>query len=374
MQQEGDDPAPPLKNRDRTAEFSRVTRFGRYRAAACAATVLLLVAPLPAEAGPSLDERLAEARARANVARADFATLLAVYRSASLDADEAVARSLALRQRAEQLRAAFEGSRKSFRDTVARVYIDGPGALVEAVLGSRDLADLNALMPFAESNLAVRIDDARALSRQRARLERLFEEVERGQRAAVAEEQRLSLVARAIAHRLTQADAAVLAARAAVDRAEARRRRDLLQGAWTSTKRTVDMALYRRRKARGEQMFREAAPFLGPRPDCSAPRGLRAAGMTLAGKASWYGAEFAGKGTASGAVYDPWRYTVAHRTLPFGLFLLIKSDGKCVVSLLNDRGPYIYDRILDLSAASAKAVDLSGVEHVDAIVFVRDTA
>jgi peptidoglycan lytic transglycosylase len=117
-------------------------------------------------------------------------------------------------------------------------------------------------------------------------------------------------------------------------------------------------------------MFRAAAPYLGPRESCAAPPGLVATGQTLRGEASWYGPGFVGNNTASGAVFDPARFTVAHKTLPFGLFLLIRHRGRCVVSLVNDRGPYVGDRILDLSDASAKAVGL-GVGDVDAAVYVR---
>lgn len=338
------------------------------------ALLLTLGVALPhaAFADQAPEDRLTDARMRMTAARAGFSSLLAQYRMTSLSADEAVARSLELRRRAEQLNVELDASRRVFQSAVARAYIDGPGTMVEAVLHARDLADLNALMPFVESNMSVRIRDAQALTARRARLEALTAEVSRRQAGAVVEEHRLSIVTAAISKRLARAEAAVTAAKADVEAARAKRALEGMSVAWTATKKSVDMTLYQRRKARGEQMFRDAAPFLGPRPRCDAPPGLHPTGATLSGKSSWYGAEFAGKGTASGAVYDPWRYTVAHRTLPFGLFLLIKSDGKCVLSLLNDRGPYIYDRILDLSAASAKAVDLSGVEHVDAVIFIRD--
>src|SRR5206468_7694874 len=114
-----------------------------------------------------------------------------------------------------------------------------------------------------------------------------------------------------------------------------------------------------------------AAALLGPRKDCSIPKGLRSTGDRIAGGASWYGNEFKGQPTASGAIFDPHRYTVAHRTLPFGLFLLIRFRDRCVVSFLNDRGPYVDGRILDLSYVSAKAIGLSGVQDVSATLLVR---
>ena len=125
------------------------------------------------------------------------------------------------------------------------------------------------------------------------------------------------------------------------------------------------------RRKRGEEMFAAAAPFLGPRADCSLPRGLRSTGDQISGAASWYGDAFRGKPTASGAIFWPLRFTVAHRTLPFGLFLLIRFRNRCVVSFLDDRGPYVDGRILDLSYGSALAVGLTGVKGVTATLLVR---
>ncbi len=334
--------------------------------------VIALSAPHVARAETTPGDRLSEVLARAAVARADFSELLALYRAAAIDADEAVAQSLALRTRAEHLRFELDSGRRAFAATVTRAYIDGQAALVEAVLSARNVADLNALMPFAESNLTVQASEARALSKRGDQLQVVLDDMERRQAAALVRERRLRLVASTIAQRLREADAAVASARALVEAERARRARDGLYGSWSSTKKAVNLALYYKRKARGEQMFHEAEPFLGPRPSCDAPKGLRPAGSSVSGKASWYGPGFAGKGTASGAVFIPERYTVAHRTLPFGLFLLIELKGTCVMSLLNDRGPYIDDRVLDLSAGSAQAIGLSGVKYVDAKIYVRE--
>ena len=69
------------------------------------------------------------------------------------------------------------------------------------------------------------------------------------------------------------------------------------------------------------------------------------------GDASWYGAEFNGQRTASGTRFDPHGMTVAHRSLPFGTRLRIRnqSNGRSTIATVSDRGPFIYDRVLDLS-------------------------
>jgi rare lipoprotein A len=78
------------------------------------------------------------------------------------------------------------------------------------------------------------------------------------------------------------------------------------------------------------------------------------------GKASWYGPGFHGKRTASGERFDMNELTAAHRTLPFGTRVRVRNvqNGREVVVRINDRGPQIRDRIIDLSRAAAAALDL----------------
>lgn len=75
----------------------------------------------------------------------------------------------------------------------------------------------------------------------------------------------------------------------------------------------------------------------------------------LRGLSSWYGQDFQGKPTASGAIYDMYKLTAAHRTLPLGTRARIWNveNGRSCIVLINDRGPFIEGRILDLSFAAA---------------------
>ncbi len=86
------------------------------------------------------------------------------------------------------------------------------------------------------------------------------------------------------------------------------------------------------------------------------------------GKASWYGAAHQGKPTASGEKYDEGRFTAAHRSLPLGTKIKVTNlaNGKSVEVEINDRGPFEEDRIIDLSAAAAKALEIkkSGTARV----------
>jgi len=81
------------------------------------------------------------------------------------------------------------------------------------------------------------------------------------------------------------------------------------------------------------------------------------------GMASWYGAQFAGRKTASGERFDPTGYTAAHRTLPFGSKVKVSRGGKSVVVRINDRGPFSRGRVIDLSQAAASELGLVSAGH-----------
>jgi rare lipoprotein A len=83
--------------------------------------------------------------------------------------------------------------------------------------------------------------------------------------------------------------------------------------------------------------------------------------------ASWYGPGFKGLPTASGEPYDPSGYTTAHKRMPFGTQLVVSYRGRSVEVRVNDRGPYVPGRKLDLSRAAAKYIGLKrvGVDYVD---------
>jgi rare lipoprotein A len=81
---------------------------------------------------------------------------------------------------------------------------------------------------------------------------------------------------------------------------------------------------------------------------------------SMRGVASWYGEEFAGRTTANGEIFDPMQLTAAHRTLPFGTVLDVTNGAtnQTVRVRINDRGPYIGNRVLDLSYAAAQLIGL----------------
>ena len=87
-----------------------------------------------------------------------------------------------------------------------------------------------------------------------------------------------------------------------------------------------------------------------------------AAGQVVTGIASWYGGDFQGKPTSNREIYDMYGMTAAHNTLPFETRVRVVNlvNGKSTVVRVNDRGPFVEGRIIDLSLAAARSIDMEG--------------
>jgi len=83
---------------------------------------------------------------------------------------------------------------------------------------------------------------------------------------------------------------------------------------------------------------------------------------TQTGQASWYGRQFAGRRTANGERFDPNAMTAAHRTLPIGTIVRVTDPetSRSVLVRINDRGPYVGNRVIDLSERAATRL---GIRH-----------
>src|SRR5579863_1572162 len=85
------------------------------------------------------------------------------------------------------------------------------------------------------------------------------------------------------------------------------------------------------------------------------------------GNASWYGKQFHGRATASGEDFDMFELTAAHRQLPLGTYVKVTNlrNGKWIIVRVNDRGPFVRGRIMDLSYSAARMLAFrAGVERV----------
>ncbi|MFC1580120.1 septal ring lytic transglycosylase RlpA family protein [Thermodesulfobacteriota bacterium] len=90
-------------------------------------------------------------------------------------------------------------------------------------------------------------------------------------------------------------------------------------------------------------------------------------GFVQYGKASWYGKKFHGRRTSSGEIYDMHKRTAAHKTLPLGTYVKVTrlSTKKYAIVRINDRGPFVKGRVIDLSYAVARELDVVGPGVVD---------
>jgi len=89
------------------------------------------------------------------------------------------------------------------------------------------------------------------------------------------------------------------------------------------------------------------------------------------GRASFYTDRLAGRRTATGEPYDPWAFTAAHRTLPLGAVVdVARLDGRHVRVRINDRGPYVGGRVIDLSHRAAAEIGMLREGVVDVVLRV----
>ena len=128
----------------------------------------------------------------------------------------------------------------------------------------------------------------------------------------------------------------------------------------------VTLTLTPAQTARARRALEAQAPIVAllERSGGGIPEGYVPTGVTASGIASWYGPGFVGRPTASGAPYDPERLTCANKELPLGTVIRVTANGYAVNCLVNDRGPYVDGRILDMSRAGSRALGYSGLAEV----------
>jgi rare lipoprotein A len=99
-----------------------------------------------------------------------------------------------------------------------------------------------------------------------------------------------------------------------------------------------------------------------PSPGAATPRRHEGGAVYEEGKASWYGAPFHGRQASNGETYDMYKFTAAHRTLPFNTMVRVTNmtNGKSTTVRITDRGPFVDNRIIDLSYAAAKQIESIG--------------
>lgn len=273
---------------------------------------------------------------------------------------------------ADRARAAAEEARRRLDERVRTAFEFGPAGSIEALLGATSFADLALISEYTARTISV--DDAavrEALAAEAVVVARRA----RAEAARAAVEPRLERLRSMLDVLKDKVDEATRVAEQAKAEAEARAALEALE----AQRRAVAEAVARAGSwglgviGYGADQSHLLA-LLGPTGGrtCDVPDGLVETGESFAGYASWYGWEFGGQATATGAIFDPRLFTAASRTLPFGAFLRVRYAGRCALVLINDRGPYgRLERVIDLSQAAAEYLGV-GVSWVDADVLVPE--
>lgn len=343
--------------------------------ASCLAVAALLAVP----GAPALAQQPAPAEVAVLAAQLDAATTRTEQLAGALE--QSAARASALRTRIGRLAEEQDAVRAVVAARARQAYIatsqppDPLGRLARS-LAAPDLhtladAQMSRRAGAASVSAAQRLADAvatssaaaRDLAAQTAAYRRQLQADAQAAQAAQEQARQLLDQARAAlaaeqARRVAAAQAAAVAAIEA-QLAAARGRLDAASA-------TVTTALTPAQTGRGRAAARTEAPVLAlvEAAGSGYPAGYRPTGVVLAGQASWYGPGFVGNPTASGAPYDPERLTCAHKTLPLGTVVRVTSGSRSVSCLVDDRGPYIAGRIIDMSRAGARALGFDGVAQV----------
>jgi hypothetical protein len=269
-----------------------------------------------------------------------------IGRIASLtdDATRAQAQAARAADRRALAQLAAEDARRDVARFAVDAYVDGVQSVQTDQLRRNGWADVASR---TDRYLFAVLDDTKA----KAQAE------EDAATAAVDEARRATEELQQLRQQLEQ----TISEREAADQAAA----DARRLAAPATKLTLQPRFARSTRIQGELLARLPFGMVSGIPD-----GLVPTGQVVAGAASWYGPGFDGRPTASGAIFDQEAFTVASKELPLGTILLITRGDRSVLVLVNDRGPYVAGRVLDLSHGVARALGTvqAGVARVSAQV------
>jgi peptidoglycan hydrolase CwlO-like protein len=343
----------------------------RRRGSALIVALAAILVSAPAAASPT-GQQLSQARADREAKLSTLAQLRDQLQALSVRYSalerEAGRASLRLVEATRAARAARVdvAAAQALLDRHARtIYEVGPSGVLEALLSAETFADVAAANEYSARALGADADAVQAKESAQAVLD-----VKRA--AAARMRQRLAPKQIALASILAEMRSKVAEARRLADQA------GLAVASLESQQAAIANASQRevgRDLVVGGAVGKDQSKLLallGPTGGrtCEIPEGLRDTGKSFSGPATWYGWEFAGQGTSSGAIFDPRLFTAANRWLPFGSFVRVRYGGKCAIVLINDRGPFgDLHRVLDLSMAAASYLGV-GVSPVRADVLV----
>ena len=334
------------------------------RLLAAAVALLLLLS-----GGTSAADPLAEARAARDAARGEVRALegrLAAmgerYRVLEGRAGRLAAALVDGYREDLRLDANLADAQRTLSDRARAAYQMGPGGFLEAFLSAGSVTDMLVVREAIERTFVDDVERVAGVLEERGDRSALGRRLEERRRELSAIQRRLERLREEMGFALVRVREAARGAGARVDSLEREARR--LAAA-------EERARTRAPLITGGVDQSELLELLGPDGGrgCDIPPGLRPTGDGFEGVSSWYGWDFAGRPTASGAIFDPRLFTAAHRTLPLPSFLHVTHGGRCATVLVNDRGPFIEGRVLDLSQAAAEYLGV-GLSRVEAEILV----
>jgi rare lipoprotein A (peptidoglycan hydrolase) len=293
--------------------------------------------------------------------------LLAGYETLEAEAGREWLATVQSIREADLAERAVEEARARLDERVRTAYQFGPGGSIEALLGAPTFADLALISEYAARTISV--DDAalRETLVAEAVLVARRSQSQAARDAIAPKLDRLRSLLRVMESKV--AEATEIAVQAHLEdearRALEEQRRLVAEAVARSGSWDLGVIDY-------QQDQSHLLALLGPTGGrtCETPDGLVESGESFEGYASWYGWEFGGQPTATGAIFDPRLFTAANRWLPFGTFLRVRHGDRCAIVLINDRGPYgRLERVIDLSEAAAEYLGV-GVSWVNAEILL----
>lgn len=352
------DPSGALQSGGRRADLPEVRPSGRLAVTAALVAALLGVPAGGTYAETDADLRSLQAQLAQATTRAD-ALGVALERAAAADGG--------LRVAMERLANAHDEAQAVLDARVRQVWISrkpDPMSWVDG-LGSPALRRIAARGAAASVRVDRELIDA--VSAQSDTAEALRTQVE-AHKARLRSQALAALEAQDEARKLLARAERAFAEQAAADAQKAAAAAALaaIRATLDSASATVTRALTPAQTRRSQRAQATEAPVVAlvEAAGSGYPHGYAPTGQVLAGLASWYGPGFVGSPTASGSPYDPERLTCAHKSLPLGTVVRVSANGRAASCLVNDRGPYIEPRILDLSRAGSRLLGFDGVQEV----------
>ena len=245
----------------------------------------------------------------------------------------------------------YEEALDSYVDRAIAAYKSGPSEDLALLLSTTTIDDFFTIVEVQRRAAAQDQEALALLQSSKDAAERVQQEIDERKQRLLAQSARVESVAGEIESKLEQ-------------------RRTILRELSREIERLEEQArIAAQEAAQPDVAFLDLLQPSGPAPGI--PDGFAGTGVTFEGIASWYGPGFEGNPTASGDIFDPSLFTAASRDLPLGTWLYVTHGSRGVVVLVNDRGPYIDDRVLDLSQAAAEAIGISGLGWIEAEILIK---